>query len=244
MHIDIAMTHKLGAVLACALIGAGIACPAIPASAASQKVPAGATYAFDGDCGICHTVETASYGDDQTAEAQDIVNTDAIKDGAKSTDASSTSDSVSSTDASNEATATDEDGCLALLKVSAHQSFECVTCHDDQDAMDSVHEDVAEGDRIPKRLKKTEVDSEVCLTCHESYEVLAEDTEDCTALTDSKGTVVNPHEVVELNDRHGESLTCFSCHEAHSDDAVADSAARSCESCHHTNVYECYTCHE
>ncbi len=238
MHIT--MKNMLGATLACALLGAGFACATTPAQAATQKVPAGVTYSFDGACSDCHTVEAASYGTGEEATDSAASGKTADSKSAKAT-AESTAKEVSAEEAG---AAAQEGNCPALLEVDAHQSFGCTTCHDDQETMDSIHKDVAEGDRIPKRLKKSEVDPQICLTCHESYESLAKGTQDSTALTDSKGTVVNPHEVVDLNDDHKNALNCFSCHEAHGDDAVADSAARSCESCHHTNVYECYTCHE
>lgn len=130
-----------------------------------------------------------------------------------------------------------------LLGNENHATLTCSTCHSDEGALSSAHDGVAYGDSEPKRLKTTEVDDGICQTCHGSYEELAEKTTDCTVLTDSKGTVVNPHSVKSLNDDH-ESITCTSCHEAHGGDSVVETAPSACTSCHHTNVYECYTCHD
>lgn len=130
-----------------------------------------------------------------------------------------------------------------FLQKGDHASIECVTCHDDESGLTSAHKDVQYGDKEPKRLKSTTTDSEICLSCHGSYEELAQKTADSTVLTDSKGTTVNPHEVPGLNEKHA-SIQCTDCHQPHSGEDAAAGAADTCTTCHHTGVYECYTCHD
>ena len=138
-----------------------------------------------------------------------------------------------------EASATDS---ACLLGSANHASLTCSGCHSDDSGLASAHDGVAYGDKSPKRLKTTSVDDSICLTCHASYEELAEATASSSVLTDAKGTTVNPHMVSDLNADH-DSITCTSCHEAHVEEPVNETALSACSSCHHTNVYECYTCH-
>lgn len=124
-----------------------------------------------------------------------------------------------------------------------HESLaaDCAECHADAAGLSEVHEGLDSGAKPAKRLKATSVEEAVCLSCHDR-ESLAQATENSTVLEDSNGTVVNPHSLPE-NDDHG-SLTCSSCHKLHSSTALADSAQAACVDCHHSGVYECYTCHE
>lgn len=96
-------------------------------------------------------------------------------------------------------------------------------------------------DKMPKKLKKSEVSEDLCLGCHTSYEALTALTADCTLLTDENGTVVNPHALPEVADH--DPITCISCHTAHGDKTLEETASSKCLSCHHENVYECGTCH-
>lgn len=117
----------------------------------------------------------------------------------------------------------------------------CMLCHADEAGLAEVHEGLTENAKPAKRLKRTVVDGQVCLSCHNPTE-LAEITGGSTALVDSDGTAVNPHAMPE-SESH-ESLSCSSCHKMHSGIAMADSAQAACMDCHHSGVYECYTCHE
>lgn len=139
---------------------------------------------------------------------------------------------------SNETNSTSDSNCT----VSKHSSLTCTTCHDDKTALASLHEGVSSSDRQPTRLKKTEVSSSVCLGCHDATE-LAQQTDACTALTDSNGTVVNPHSLPDTSTHS--SITCTNCHSMHSEQTDLDGDAKSyCLSCHHANVFQCYTCHQ
>ena len=120
-------------------------------------------------------------------------------------------------------------------------SFNCTTCHVESEGLDKAHAKLNSG-KTAKRLKKTEVGSELCTTCH-VQEDLAAATADYQGLVDSNGTVVNPHDLPEVEDH--ESIVCTDCHKAHKadDKTVADNASSTCTSCHHAGVFECGTCH-
>lgn len=119
----------------------------------------------------------------------------------------------------------------------------CATCHTDETGLIKAHEGATpDGAKKAKALKESVIDEAVCLSCHDSYEALAEKTASSAALTDSDGTVANPHALPQSGD-HAEA-TCASCHVMHRDDPIEDSASGYCSSCHHAGVFTCYTCHE
>lgn len=128
---------------------------------------------------------------------------------------------------------------------SGHASMSCVDCHADNAGLKEVHEK-ASGPSDARKLKKTAIDDTTCFTCHDSYEKLAEKTADIDALTDSKGTTVNPHTILTEHNAAAQhnDVTCASCHNAHNNDNPTEVADVLCETCHHEDVYECYTCHE
>ena len=117
----------------------------------------------------------------------------------------------------------------------------CSMCHTDADALAETHENAEDLTALPKRLSK-KIEDETCLTCHGSKEALAEATADSDVLTDTNGTTVNPHALPETASH--ESIKCVDCHRVHTDKDPAETANQKCMSCHHQNVYECYTCHE
>lgn len=140
----------------------------------------------------------------------------------------------------NEGSSMDDTACL--VGTADHESMTCFSCHDDEAALTDAHANVAFGDKEPKRLKSTTVDAALCESCHNADELVAK-TAESTVLTDNKGTVVNPHAVMGLNEDHSE-INCLTCHEAHGSDPVSETAPDACSSCHHTNVYERHTCHD
>lgn len=124
---------------------------------------------------------------------------------------------------------------------ASHGTLACVSCHTDEAGLQTVHGDVDMNDyKAPKKLKKTEVSKEACLSCHDLSDAAAA-TADLTVLTDDNGTTVNPHEMPG-NDEHAK-LTCAKCHTMHEEGTPQDTATQVCASCHHAGVYECYTCH-
>lgn len=118
---------------------------------------------------------------------------------------------------------------------------DCATCHNDEAALATVHQGADGTGAMPKKLRQTTVEAQTCQVagCHDlSAEELGALTADITDLTDSKGTTVNPHEVMGLTAGHGD-IACSDCHGMHRETAAADT----CVGCHHAGVYECNTCH-
>jgi hypothetical protein len=125
-----------------------------------------------------------------------------------------------------------------------HASKECIDCHDEADALVKVHEGTTPTDLMPKRLKRTAVKEEVCLECH-VQSTLAQDSAANEALTDSVGTTVNPHQLPKTTSGIHEEIVCADCHELHNDETGLEKSAKDyCLSCHHADVFECYTCHQ
>lgn len=131
-----------------------------------------------------------------------------------------------------------EDGACAA---SQHDATACMECHADTAALATAHEGATAELASKAVLKSTTVDAATCESCHALADVAAA-TADLAVLTDENGTVVNPHALPESAD-HAE-VTCNSCHTMHASGATIEKKAqRACASCHHANVYECYTCH-
>lgn len=128
--------------------------------------------------------------------------------------------------------------CTAAM----HANMECASCHKVDDKLTSMHEGVTSDDKQPKRLKKTAVSDDLCLTCHVSYEELATKTADYKDLVDAEGTIVNPHALPETEKHNGR--VCGDCHKMHeSGQDMAKNSMQYCRSCHHEDVFECNTCH-
>jgi len=139
---------------------------------------------------------------------------------------------------------------LASLSCEAAQgeaNSTCMTCHTDLSGIADAHSGVTTADTSgdQKRLKKTKIEESTCLSCHVQSDLIAA-TVDLTALTDSEGTTVNPHEVTTTYNTNGnhETFTCSSCHKLHSETPTTDTAYNFCLGCHHQAVFECNTCHE
>lgn len=124
----------------------------------------------------------------------------------------------------------------------ATQGLACSTCHADPSALPTVHKGVTSSSKTPKRLRSTKVEQATCLNCHKSLSGLAQNTAGSNVLTDSKGKVVNPHALPQNSDHA--IISCVSCHEMHTDNAMEKTAKDFCVSCHHENVFECNTCHK
>ena len=115
----------------------------------------------------------------------------------------------------------------------------CTDCHMNE-ILITRHEKVTAESRMPKILKRAKIDDAVCVSCH-NPEDLKEATADFEGLVDENGTIVNPHDVPQIED-HAD-ITCTTCHKMHSADAAVEKAIASCTSCHHADVFECGTCH-
>ena len=180
-------------------------------------------WSMDLDCALCHAKEAASLG--LTAAAEE-----GTADGAKA-DAEMTDEELGSAH-------TTEVAAYARTHVQDFK-FECATCHIESEGLEKGHKKLNSG-KEATRLKKSEVDASICLTCHQP-EKLVEATADYTGLTDTKGTTVNPHELPKVGNH--ETIQCFNCHQVHSEKAITETAIAACNSCHHAGVFECNTCH-
>jgi hypothetical protein len=124
---------------------------------------------------------------------------------------------------------------------SLHAAMACIDCHDDTEGLSRAHEGATTADRMPMRLKRTAIDEASCVECHVQDEAFLEKTAK-TPLVDAEGTAVNPHNLFSA--AHAE-ITCGDCHKMHSDSSERMGRAQKlCQTCHHSGVYECYTCHE
>lgn len=237
--------------------------PGIGSAESVQKSAADAGEAFvwsvESDCAACHEKQASSFEHGAADASQDTddqqAGKDAEKAGADAKDengASSAEEKASSSGtpawlaamAGNAGdTAADEASTLA----STHVGIACVTCHSDEKGLTEAHKD-ATGPKQVRRLSYTYVETETCLSCHGSWEDLAEKTADCTLLTDSQGTVVNPHAAPQTHiagvDGEKPYLSCYQCHDMHGTKTVEEQATYTCQGCHHENVYECHTCHK
>ena len=84
--------------------------------------------------------------------------------------------------------------------------------------------------------------SDDCLSCHNADDV-REQTEGVTVLVDNNGTEVNPHNL-PAGRSHAFADDCTACHDGHTIEGTLERAEEQCVSCHHADVFECYTCHE
>lgn len=141
-----------------------------------------------------------------------------------------------------ESSSLDDAACLA--GTHAAEGTTCKSCHSDESGLSEVHKDATpeSAKKRATRLRDTKIDESACSSCHGSYEELAAKTANLTVLTDSEGTIVNPHAMPENTD-HAET-DCSSCHVMHSDEPTTESAPAYCASCHHAGVYQCHTCHD
>ena len=106
-----------------------------------------------------------------------------------------------------------------------------------------MHDGIAMGDKPATKATVVTVDEATCIACHGEMSEVAALTADSTALTDDKGTTVNPHER-PAGEKHDENpTTCTDCHNNHSKDLPKD-AMKYCAQCHHRGTFECGTCHE
>lgn len=130
----------------------------------------------------------------------------------------------------------------SACQASSHAASQCIDCHQQEQELKTVHEGVSSTDRVSKRLRSTTIESDVCLSCHVQTEI-AGATASSTALIDSEGTAVNPHDLPSEG-THRETA-CADCHDLHTENAdIAEDAKAYCISCHHADVFECNTCHE
>lgn len=214
--------HRLGG-LCIAVAALSMSIGGVRAYAQEARPVEGGTYewSMELDCTLCHQKEADSFIEDAEATSKDIETT--LMD-------------------------TGEDGVVpekddAVLNYAAEHvngfGLECTTCHEESEGLNKAHSKLNSG-KEARRLKKSEVPSGVCLSCH-NQEDLAEATFD-VALIDDKGTKINPHDL-PAGTKH-EEINCVGCHAVHSaPDDLEEAAVDMCISCHHAGIFECNTCH-
>lgn len=215
MHIQV--RHAVAA-LSCALALA-LPCAAFAATTAADK----ATSKAD-----TQTQQAANKAEQQD-EAQTAGPSDELLAWADETDCASCHE-VPAKSLENET-------CAASLRTAL--GLGCTDCHAD-DALIDIHGKMKPNAKVPTKLKKSDLSVETCAACHSS-EALVEATADSSALTDSEGTVVNPHDIPDVKEH--KDISCQSCHKMHAESKPASMAPTLCQDCHHEDVYECYTCH-
>lgn len=123
-----------------------------------------------------------------------------------------------------------------------HKDLACPECHTDEaSSLSATHKDYSNA-KPPTKLTTTKVEITVCKQCHSDQD-LTDKTLNSTTLTDKNGTVVNPHNMPEVNE-HIAARNCASCHKMHQGDSAEEVTKKLCISCHHESVYECNTCHQ
>lgn len=133
------------------------------------------------------------------------------------------------------------EGIACLSKGNAS----CTTCHTSETELAKVHEEAGSDKSVPKKLRNTSIEDATCLSCHyETTDGLVENTASIPPLVDDNGNEVNSHAVLAADHHADADLHCSSCHNPHSDKDAAKQAQKVCLSCHHSNVFECHTCHE
>jgi hypothetical protein len=130
----------------------------------------------------------------------------------------------------------------SVYLASRHTDQRCTSCHGDIATLEAVHADTTASSRAPKRLKKTEVDEKLCLSCHYgSQEALHEATTDAK-LVDKNGLEISPHNIPKVSSHA--TIACADCHSMHKATPTHEQAKALCAGCHHAEVFECGTCHQ
>lgn len=215
MHIQV---RRAIAALSCALALA-LPCAAFAATVAADKAT---------DKADTQTQQAANKAEQQD-EAQTAGPSDELLAWADETDCTSCHEVP--------AKSLDDETCAASLHTAL--GLGCTDCHAD-DALIDIHGKMKPNAKVPTKLKKSDLSVETCASCHPS-EALVEATTDSSALTDSEGTVVNPHDIPDVKEH--KDISCQSCHKMHAESKPASLAPTLCQDCHHEDVYECYTCH-
>ena len=231
-------TSRALVTLAAAVLAVGVAAVlAAQTLAAAQEAAAEYEWSIDLDCSLCHQAQAESLAsadgeaaadDSQVADEEAQAQADAIDGEAEDADAPSGVVEHSPFDG------------YAIMHAEGF-GLTCTSCHVDSEGLAKGHKKLNSG-KEATRLKKSSVESDVCLACHD-VEKLAQATADLTLLTDERGTTVNPHDLPPV-EAHSD-ISCTRCHAVHDAEAsLHKDASGLCTSCHHENVYECNTCHQ
>ena len=135
--------------------------------------------------------------------------------------------------------------CLSdakCLQAIAHSDVGCMECHTEEALLSDAHEGLLLSDKPGKSAKLQTVPEQGCIDCHGTIEEMEALTAGSTALTDSNGTSVNPHEQLPGEKHEANRPTCVDCHNNHSEDLSKD-AMKFCAQCHHRGISTCRNCH-
>ena len=219
-----------------ALLAVGVSSCLVASSYAAGEKGTDYEWSTDLDCALCHQKEVASL---EPGAAPEAVDTEAAAGNQKS----SAEAKEETTGAKSASPAEDSDRIAEISGYAVIHAdtlgLTCTDCHMESDGLDAGHKKL-NGGKEAKRLKKSEVPSEVCTSCHRA-EDLAKATAGYEGIVDNNGTVVNPH-ALPGGESH-DSIHCTDCHEAHSGRTIDETGMGTCISCHHAGVFECNTCH-
>ncbi len=214
------------------------------------------------DCTICHDdyeelAELHEEADDDTAlptklkytSVDDSICLECHGDGGIAAPGVETEDEDADTtdadieDAEEDSAAEEKDDAAATTAKASDNAVAASSAKDDADTDKTVKADdtdTAEADDDDDADEEADADDEE-ETLPEKTQLIAA-TADSVVLTDSEGTVVNPHDLPDSTNHN--KIVCVDCHKIHDTEAdLAKTASKKCTSCHHENVYECYTCH-
>lgn len=127
-------------------------------------------------------------------------------------------------------------------QASAHSDLTCITCHTEEPVLKTAHEGITYGDKPATKATVVTVNEQSCIECHGTMEEMEAKTAGSTALTDSNGKSVNPHERIPGEKHEANYPSCTSCHNNHSNNLEKD-AMKYCAQCHHRGVFTCGNCH-
>jgi len=124
------------------------------------------------------------------------------------------------------------------LLISVHAKAgtdQCTSCHEEA-SMEQSHANVT--GPVPV-IKAQRYPGEFCLRCHGTLSELAKKTANSKSLVDTKGRVVNPHDLPKTP-AHAKSGDCANCHRMHK---APINAVEYCFGCHHKRDFACMECH-
>ena len=214
---------------AVAAVVTGLCIAAVPAPGWA----AGSAWSVEVDCATCHE-----------AEAQTLVRPDAVHKGLPC--GSCHADEKALTGVHKNVDASSD--LPKRLKKAKIDAAVCLACHGavPETVEEGGHGLAADGVAI-KDGGDAVMSAEVAMPMLSDdsaspWEALAELTDGSDVLVDSEGTVVNPHDLPTVSDHA--AITCIDCHKVHAEADAAKTARSLCRTCHHEDVFECYTCHD
>ena len=167
-----------------ALLAVGVSSCLVASSYAAGEKGTDYEWSTDLDCAPCHQKEVASLEPGAAPEAVSTKET-------AGTQKSSAEAKEETTGAKSASPAEDSDRIAEISGYAVMHAntlgLTCTDCHVESDGLDAGHKKLNSG-KEAKRLKKSEVPSEVCTSCHRA-EDLAKATAGYEGIVDNNGTV-------------------------------------------------------